>query len=360
MPRSRSAAAVALFVGLGLMPAYAAAKTPYYEGKTIKVIVGLRAGGTADTFIRTFTDYWQKYIPGHPTMVVENMPGAGNLLATNHVYEAVEPDGLTVVYGPWVPTAQALGLPELRADYSKFEFIGASSDIRVSYMRKDVPPGLKTPADIAKLDAFNVGGNSPTDFVDLMSRMSLDLLGVKYNYVTGYKGGSDLYAAMLRNEIQYSNTSYGTLVTRSADFIAPNGDGMPVYYFCTRDKDGNFVRKKLEGDIPCFVDLYKEIHGEDPSGPLWDTLDWFVELAAKVTFLALAPPGTPDPAVAALREGFYKAAADPELQKVFVERTGLPVDFVPVEEGPAALKVLANTSDEIKATLQQYVESGQQ
>ncbi len=359
MPGPRAAAAL-LLLGLGLAPAAAQAETPYYQGKTIKVIVGLRAGGTADTFIRTFTDYWQKYIPGKPTMVVENMPGSGNLLATNHVYEAVKPDGLTVLYGPWVPTAQALNLPELRADYSKFEFIGASSDIRVSYMRKDVAPGLTTPADIAKLDTFNVGGNAPTDFVDLMSRMSLDLLGVKYNYVTGYKGGSDLYAAMLRNEIQYSNTSYSTLVTRSADFVAPKGEGMAVYYFCTRGGNGDFVRKKLEGDIPCFVDLYKQIHGKDPSGPLWDTLDWFVELAAKVTFLALAPPGTPDEAVSALSEGFYKAAADPELQKTFVERSGVPVDFVPVEEGPAALKVLANTSDEIKSTLKHYVDSGQQ
>lgn len=360
MPGSRSAiAAFALLAGLSLTQAPAQAQTPYYEGKTIKVVVGLRAGGTADTFIRTFTDYWQKYIPGQPTMIVENMPGSGNLLATNHVYEAVEPDGLTLVYGPWVPTAQALGLPELRADYSKFSFIGASSDIRVSYMRKDVPPGIEEPAEIANVETFNVGGNAPTDFVDLMSRMSLDLLGVDYNYVTGYQGGSDLYAAILRNEVQYANTSYGTLVTRSADFIAPEGDGIPVYYFCTRDASGEFVRKELEGDIPCFVDLYEEIHGEPPSGQLWVTLDWFVELAAKVTFLALAPPGTPEEAVAALREGFYEAAADEELQQVFIERSGLPVDFVPVAEGPAALEVLANTSDEIKATLKEYVETGQ-
>lgn len=343
-----------LMASAAVMPAFA----DYYEGKTIRVIVGLSPGGTADTFIRTFADFWQRHIPGKPTIIVENMPGSGNILATNHVYESVAPDGLTLVYGPWNPAAQALGAPELRADYSEMEFIGASSDIRVSYMRKDVAPGITKPADIAGASRFNLGGNGPSDFVDLMGRMSLDLLGVEYDYVTGYQGGSALYAAMLSNEIQMSNTSYGTLVTRSRDFIAEGGDGIPVYYFCTRDSKGEFARLELELDVPCFIDLYQEIHGEMPSGDVWDTLDWYVNLAAKVTFLALAPPGTPEEAVNDLRAGYYAAAADPELQALFVERTGLPVEFVPIEEGPDALQSLSDVPANIIATLNTYIESG--
>lgn len=336
------------------------AQANYFEGKTIRVIVGLAAGGTADTFIRTFADFWQRHIPGQPTIVVENMPGSGNLLATNHVYEAVAPDGLTLVYGPWNPAAQALGAPELRADYSRMEYIGASSDIRVTYMRNDVAPGITRPADIVNASRFNLGGNGPSDFVDLMGRMSLDLLGADYNYVTGYRGGNALYAAMLSNEIQMSNTSYGTLVTRSADFIAEGGDGIPMYYFCTRGASGEFNRLELALDVPCFVDLYQEIHGALPSGDVWDTLDWYVNLAAKVTFLALAPPGTPQEAVRDLRAGFYAAAADPDLQAIFVERSGLPVDFVPIEDGPAALQSLSDVPAHIIDTLNRYIESGHQ
>lgn len=355
-----TAATIALGAGMTVATGVAAQDTPYFEGKTIRVIVGLRAGGTADTFIRTFSDYWQKYIPGSPTIVVENMPGSGNLLATNHIYEAVEPDGTTLVYGPWNPAAQALGNPELRADYSEMEYLGAASDIRVTYMRNDVPPGLDEPKDLANVESFNLGGNGPSDFVDLMGRMSLDLLGVEHNYVTGYSGGSALYAAMLADEIQMANTSYGTLVTRSADFIAPGGDGIPVYYFCSRDASGEFQRFDLDLDIPCFVDLYQEIHGEMPSGEVWDTLDWYVGLAARVTFLALAPPGTPEEAVAALREGFDKAAADPELQEIFIERSGVPMDFVPVSDGIAALNSLGSVPQSIRDTLQHYIETGQQ
>lgn len=335
--------------------------TPYFEGKTIRVIVGLSAGGTSDTFIRTFTEYWEKYIPGNPTVVVENMPGSGNLLATNYVYEAADPDGLTLVYGPWDPIAQLLGAPELRADYSEFEFVGAASDIRANYMRKDVVPGgMEEPADIVNAEPFNVAGSNPTGFADLLARMSLDLLGVEHNYVTGYRGGSRMYAAMQADEVQLANTSYGTMVTRSADFIAPDGDGIALNYFCYRGDDGEFERLDLQDDLPCFVDLYEEIHGEAPSGEVWEALDWYLGVAGKLTFLALAPPGTPDEALEPLREGFDKAAADEELQQVFIDRSGLPVDFVSREAGLAALESLGNVPDSVRETLQEYVDSGTQ
>lgn len=347
--------ATTAMTGMAALPAVA---QDYYAGKTIKVIVGLSPGGTSDTFIRTFTEYWQKYIPGQPTVIVENMPGSGNLLATNHVYEAVKPDGLTLVYGPWDPIAQLLGSPELRADYSKFEFVGASSDIRVNYIRKDVAPGIAKPADIANAGPFNLGGSNPTGFADLLARMSFDLIGAEHNYVTGYPGGNDLYAATLRNEVQAGNTSYGTLVTRQADFVAEGGPGLGLWYFCTKSANGDWDRKKLQGDIPCFVDLYKEIHGSEPSGELWNALDWYTGVGARTTFIALAPPGTPPEALDALREGFYAAAADPALQEVFIKRSGLPVEFVPLDEGRAVLASLATVSEEIRKVLAGYVESG--
>lgn len=355
--RSLQGTALALVAALAL-PAAATAQD-YYAGKTIRIIVGTGSGGTIDTFIRTFAPYWQRQIPGEPTIIVENMPGSGGIIATNHVYESVQPDGLTLFYGPWIPAAQVLDAPELRADYSRMEFIGASSDIRVTYMRKDVPPGIASPSDLRTATKFNLGGNGPSDWIDLMGRMSLDLLGVDYNYVTGYQGGTALYAAMLSNEIQMSNTSYGTLVTRSADFIAEDGAGLGVYYFCTRDINGEVVRLDLAVKAPCFIDLYKELHGgAEPTGPVWETLEWYVNMAAKVTFVALAPPGTPDEALTALREGFDAAAADPALQALFVERTGVEVTFVPLAEGLEAVRSLGDVSGSVKTTLLEYIESG--
>ena len=113
----------------------------YYAGKTLRVIVGLEAGGTVDTFARTFAGYLRKHIPGNPTIIVQNMPGAGGKTATNHVFERAAPDGLTILYGPWDPLAQALGDQGLRARYEKFEFLGGTGDIRVLYGRRDTVAG---------------------------------------------------------------------------------------------------------------------------------------------------------------------------------------------------------------------------
>ena len=144
-------AAVAGGIALATIGQAAAQPADYYANKTLRVIVGLAAGGTVDTFARTFSTYLRKHIPGNPTIIIQNMPGAGGKTATNHVFEQATPDGLTILYGPWDPLAQAFGDQGLRARYEKFEFLGGTGDIRVLYARRDaVPGGMKTPADIVK------------------------------------------------------------------------------------------------------------------------------------------------------------------------------------------------------------------
>src|SRR5512134_2035826 len=100
-------AAVAGGVALATIGQAAAEPADYYAGKTLRVIVGLAAGGTVDTFARTFSGYLRKHIPGNPTIIIQNMPGAGGKTATNYVFEQAAPDGLTILYGPWDPLAQA-------------------------------------------------------------------------------------------------------------------------------------------------------------------------------------------------------------------------------------------------------------
>ena len=92
------------------LPAPAVAQSAdYFAGKTLRVIVGLEAGGTADVFIRGFSAQLRKHIPGNPTVVVQNMTGAGGSVAANYTYERAAPDGLTIVFNTFHPLAQALG-----------------------------------------------------------------------------------------------------------------------------------------------------------------------------------------------------------------------------------------------------------
>src|SRR2546425_5882285 len=89
---------IAIIVGLGLLPyaALAVAQEPFYRGKTVRIVVGFSAGGGFDTYSRTLARHMARHIPGNPTVIVENMPGAGSLISANYLYKIAKPDGLTI------------------------------------------------------------------------------------------------------------------------------------------------------------------------------------------------------------------------------------------------------------------------
>ena len=130
---------------------------------------------------------------------MQNLPGAGGKTATNYVFEQAAPDGLTILYGPWDPLAQALGDQGLRARYERFEFLGGTGDIRVLYARRDaMPGGMKAPADIVKAPSVVLGALNNTDISGLLPHLALRVLDVKHKLVVGYRGGNDVFLALQR------------------------------------------------------------------------------------------------------------------------------------------------------------------
>ena len=328
----------------------------FYRGKTINILVGLEAGGTVDLFARMFSQVMQKHIPGNPTLVVQNMPGAGGLLATNFLAEKAKADGLTILWGPWDPLAQALALPSMRARYEKFEFLGGTGDTRVLYANANsIPGGLKTPADIAKGDMLTVGALNATDPSGLLAHLALGVLGVKDKMVIGYRGGNDVFLAMQRNEVQFHSTSITTFRGRNAEFIK-SGQGMGIAYLVPADASGNFQPNSFITEMPAFPQLYREINGKPPAGPLWDATNWLVSQIGEMAFVGLAPAGTPPEAVAALRAGYAAAANDPDFVRQSVSMNGLPYSFVPVDRGTAIFGSLATVTPEVLATLNQIID----
>jgi tripartite-type tricarboxylate transporter receptor subunit TctC len=117
MYRTRSAiAGMALMLAMLAEPA-AGQPAEFYAGKTLRILIGLEAGGTVDTWARMFAAQLRKHIPGQPNVVLQNMPSAAGVGATNFIYEKAEPDGLTILFNSWDPLAQALGDQGLRARY---------------------------------------------------------------------------------------------------------------------------------------------------------------------------------------------------------------------------------------------------
>lgn len=332
--------------------------TEYYAGKTLTIIVGLDAGGTADTLVRSLTGYIRKHTPGNPTVIVQNMPGAAGALAINYLMEKAPRDGLTMVYQPWDPLAQALGSPSLRARYEQFELLGGTSDIRVMYARRDsVPGGFNVPADIMKANGIAVGAYNNTDLSGLMSKLTLETLGVSHKFISGYRGGSDIFLAMQRGEVQLHTTSVGTLRTRSRQFIT-SGQGIEIAYHVTTDRDGRFEPNKHITDIPPFPELYRQIKGKAPDGPTFEALNWLVQQFSEVAYVGLAPPGSPAPALAALRKGLEAASNDPEFAEYATKTNGLPYTFVPVDRGRAIFKSLAEVSPEVLSTVRKLIGEG--
>src|SRR3989442_11012599 len=130
-----SVVAVAVLASAG---ADSARAQSFYEGKTVRIIVGLAAGGGFDTYARVLARHWGKHIPGNPTIIVENMVGAGSLIAANHLYRVAKADGLIVGnFDGSLVLSQVLGQPGIEFDARKFHFIGATAREEVVCARSE-------------------------------------------------------------------------------------------------------------------------------------------------------------------------------------------------------------------------------
>ncbi|MDH3443793.1 MAG: tripartite tricarboxylate transporter substrate-binding protein, partial [Deltaproteobacteria bacterium] len=129
------------------------AQTPYYQGKTISIVAGTKAGDVYDIYARIFAQYLPKYIPGNPNIIVQNMPGAGSMIAANFVYNVSKADGLTMgAIFPALYFDQVVGRPEVKFDWSKFVWLGSPvTSNHLLYMRADSP--FKTIDDVVKTKA---------------------------------------------------------------------------------------------------------------------------------------------------------------------------------------------------------------
>jgi tripartite-type tricarboxylate transporter receptor subunit TctC len=323
----------------------------FYAGKTLRILVGVDAGGTVDTLTRMFSLYLRKHIPGNPTIVIQNMPSAAGVGATNLLYEKTPPDGLTILMNSWDPLAQALGDQGMRARYENFEYVGGVGDVRVIYGRTDlVPGGVKAPTDLMKAKDVILGSLNYTNHSGLLPHLALDVLGVKHRIIVGFRGGEGVFLAMQRGEVNIHSTSIASFRGRNGGFIK-SGEGTGFAYLVPVDGGGNYRRNARVTEMPAFPDLYREVHGKMPSGAIWDAFNWLTNQIGELTYIAVAPPRTGAEPVAALRKGFEGVAKDPDFEQEMLRRQGIPYSHVGAEQGSAIFRALADVSPEVVATL---------
>ena len=168
----------------------AAAQEPYYKGKRLTVLINFAAGGPTDIEGRLFAKYLAKHIPGQPNVIVQNMDGAGGVIGAQFVGEVAPKDGTVMGYFAGTSWIYVSDPERWRVDFKAYEFIAYQPGTTVHFVRTDVAPGMKTPADIVKAQGLVAGGLSIDTSKDLRLRMGLDMLGVPFKYVTGYRSSA--------------------------------------------------------------------------------------------------------------------------------------------------------------------------
>jgi hypothetical protein len=214
-----------------------------------------------------------------------------------------------------------------RVDFRSYEFVARQPSTTIHFVRTDVPPGIKEPADIVKARGLIAGGLSADTSKDLRLRLGLDMLGVPFQYVTGYRSSPPARLALQRGEIHIfseSPPSYRSVVV--PQLVAP-GIAIPVFYDEVIDPPP--PQKQMEGlAIPSFPQLYKSIKGKLPSGQLWEAYRTLYEMNNALLRLVALPPGAPRAAYDAVSKAVAQLVDDKE----FAAESMKVMEFIPEYE----------------------------
>jgi tripartite-type tricarboxylate transporter receptor subunit TctC len=318
---------IASSAAIALASAGAQAQEPFYKGKRLTVLINFAAGGPADIESRIFAKYLARHIDGAPGLIVQNIDGAGGLIGAQYLGEIAPKDG--TVLGALTGTAwiYASDPERWRVDFRSYEFIARQPSTTIHFVRTDVKPGMHVPEDIVKAQGLIGGGLSADTSKDLRMRLGLDMLGVPYQYVTGYRSSPPARLALQRGEIHMfaeSPPSYRSVVV--PQLITP-GIAIPVWFDEVADPAP--PSRQLEGlAIPSFPQLYRKIKGAMPSGQYWDAYRTLYEMNNKLLRLVALPPGAPHAAVDAVSRAVERLADDKE----FVAESMKVLEYVPEYE----------------------------
>src|SRR5215207_9321024 len=271
----------------------------FYRGKSINIYIGSSAGGGYDSYARALSRHVSKYIPGSPTIVPQNMPGAGGNKVAGYVYSVAPKDGTAIgAIFPGSILQPLIGDSAVQHDPAKFIYLGsANSDVYTCVVRTDAP--VKTFKDVLTQEMI-VGASNEGGTTRDMPTLSNNVLGARFRIVTGYAGTQEIALALERNEVHgICGFGYTSLLTLRPDWVQRG----VVSILVQENAKGN--PELNSKDVPRTVDFAKT--PEDRQ---------VMELVYSQGVIGrpyVFPPGVPADRVAALRKGFMAAFQDKEL-----------------------------------------------
>jgi len=329
---------LSIFVtSLGFAPQVWAQAEPFYKGKTIRIMVGSTAGGFYDRWARLFAKHMGKYIPGNPEIIVQNMPGAGSVIAANHVFNVAKPDGLTVVMPlNSIYVDQLVGRKEVQFDLRKFQWIGSPAiESSIMYMRADAP--FKSIDDIIKAKEPPKCGGTGTASVDyILSRVLEQTVGAKFNSILGYAGGTEIDIAVEKNEVVCRAHSTSAHFGREP-FDTWHKKGFDRHIIQTSRK-----RDSRAGDVPTTHEIFDQYKVPANSRRFAQV----VLAAGDFGRPMMATPGTPPERVKLLREAYAKVLNDAEAA-VEAKKARMDIDPTSGEELESLVKDIFDSPPDV-------------
>ena len=276
----------------------ALAQSNFYEGKTVRIIVGLAPGGGYDLYARTIARHMGKHIPGHPSLVVENMTGAGSIISANYLYKIAKPDGLTLGhYLGGIALQQLLGKAGIEFDALKFKYIGVpAQDNFIIGVHKST--GITdVNAWIASKQIVKFGGVGAGSGADDIPKMLAATINLPAHVVSGYKGTAETRLAFNNGEIQATSNSWES--TKSTWRNELDSGNLKVVL------QANFKAHPDLPNIPVSYNMAKS----DEAKKLMATV---LRANSPTVRPFMAPPATPNDRVQTLRKAFAETMKDAE------------------------------------------------
>ncbi|MDI7258770.1 MAG: tripartite tricarboxylate transporter substrate-binding protein [Thermodesulfobacteriota bacterium] len=286
----------------------AAPSGPYFQKKVIIFVVPFPAGGGTDVWGRMIARYLGQYIPGNPKIVIRNMPGAGTIIGGNTVWNSKR-NGLTVLATSGGVVMENITRPKgiefkLQEMYPMY-----SSPIGLVYFAK---AGLaKEPKDVFTAKGLIFGHMPPTGGVSSGFVWAKELLEFPTEkMILAYSGSGDTRLAFLSGELNCTGDStfgYNAAMKPYAD----RGEIVPIFQSGMMDENGNIVREPAAPNVPTAPELYEQVYGKKPSGPIWEIYKLVVGSRTYGKCIVL-PPKTPPELLDIYREAVAKMVKDPK------------------------------------------------
>ena len=329
------AVACLLAAGVCFSLAPASAQDNFYAGKTIRIIVGTGSGGGYDGAARLTARYLGKYIPGNPAFIVENMPGASGIKATNYLYAAAPKDGTVIAtVNNSMPVYEAIGQEGVRFKADELNWVGSLLQTATTVALWHTA-GVKT-IEEAKHKEVIMGATGAAGTKAAYPALLNNTIGTKFKIVTGYEGGNTLRLAMERGEVQGDGSArWSSWKSTKPDWVKDHKIVAVVQ-----------IGLKKDDDLPN-TPLLTELAQNDEQRKMFE----FISQPIAMQQPFVAPPRVPADRLILLRRGFDAMTKDPEFRKE-VEQLDLDLDPVSGEEVQKIVRAIVATPADIVQKVQ--------